>query len=126
MIYLREDEDIYTEGMEPKAPPPKPTPWYEAAGMGFMRGAVDVAGAATLAAGGLYGAVAKDPYGMALGDTNKNEIFDAYQDYIQPAKTYWTPDPESVGLAGRTLGAIAAIGVPLMLGPGAAPALIGT
>ena len=103
------------EGLEP-IPLTKPTPWYKATGMGFMRGATDIAGAVTLAAGGL---------GHALGmEEEGDNLFKFYEDVITEAKKYWTPDPESVGAAGKFLGGIAGIGVPLMLGPGAAPAMI--
>lgn len=112
----------------PTAPFPDPsspldeTGLFEAAGKGFMRGATDIAGAVTLATGGLVGLMEGGLFDHGASDS----VFKFYEDVIEPAQDYWTPDPESVSTADNIVGGIAGIAPALMLGPGAIPALVGT
>lgn len=112
----------------PIAPLPDPTGplletgLFEAAGKGFLRGATDIAGAATLAVGGLVGLME----GGAFNEKASDSVFKFYEDVIKPAQEYWTPDPESVSTADNIVGGIAGIVPSLMLGPAAIPSLIGT
>ncbi|MEK6760098.1 MAG: hypothetical protein AABY51_10025 [Deltaproteobacteria bacterium] len=124
MIFLHEswaDEQYRRQGGAVE-PPPADTPWYKAAGMGLVRGAGDVMGAGVLAAGGIVGLMEGGLFEPHASD----KVFKFYEDEVQPRKDYWTPDPQTVSGTGRLLGAISSVGFPLMLGPGAAPALIGS
>lgn len=112
----------------PVAPLPDPvgpldeTGLFEAAGKGFLRGATDIGGFVTLAAGGLVGLME----GGAFKEGASDKVFKFYEDFIEPAQAHWTPDPESVSMAGNIVGGIASIAPSLMLGPGAIPSLVGT
>jgi len=116
----------YTDGSVYELPSEGPikqdTGLLKAAGMGFMRGAADIASAATLATGGAVGMFE----GGALPEHASDRVFKFYDDYIKPARDFWTPDPETVSGAGRLLGGITSLAPSLMLGPGAVPALLGS
>jgi len=94
----------------------------KAAGMAFMKTGADIAGAATIAAGGVVGMFEDGAYERGAAD----RVFKFYDDYVKPARDYWTPDPESVSTAGRLVGGITSLGTHLLLGPAAIPSLIGS
>lgn len=116
----------YTDGsvfsLPTEGPIKEDTGLLKAAGMGFMRGAADIASATTLATGGAVGMLE----GGALPEHASDRVFKFYDDYIKPARDFWTPDPESVSGAGRLIGGITSLAPSLMLGPGAVPALLGS
>ena len=110
----------------PSAPLPDPegpldeTGFLQAAGEGFMRGAVDIAGAATIAAGGVVGLME----GGLFNEGDSDRVFRFYDDVIKPARAFWTPDPESASVADNIVGGIAGIAPSLLLGPAAIPSLV--
>jgi len=93
----------------------KPTGFLKAAGMGFMKGGVNVAKAATILAYGHGGNT----------EGSRDMIYNFYEDYIKPAEKYWSIDPNTTSQAGQIFHGIAQIGIPLMFGPAAAPVMIG-
>jgi len=93
----------------------KPTGALKAAGMGLMKGGVNIAKAATI-------------LGYSHGgntEGSREMIWNFYEDYIKPAEKYWSIDPETTSQAGQIFHGIAQIGIPLMFGPAAMPVLIG-
>lgn len=112
----------------PSMPLPNPngplneTGLLKSAGMGFMRGAAELGGAAVIAAGGVVGLME----GGAFDHGTADKVFKFYDDVIRPARDFWTPDPESTSTASNIVGGIAGLGAPLMLGPAAIPALVGS
>jgi len=106
---LPDDRDILTA---------KPVGAIKATGMGFMKGAADIAGASTLILGGIQGF-----FGNKRG---QEKTYNFYDKFIEPAKEYWSPDPASTSMAGKIFGGIAGLGPSLLLGPAAIPTLIGT
>lgn len=94
----------------------KPVGFLKAGGMGFMKGAADIAGAAAIGIGGL----------QALNERGQEKTYKFYDEFVKPAKEYWTPDPSSTSMAGKIFGGISGLGPSLLLGPAAIPTLIGT
>ncbi|MCC6346822.1 MAG: hypothetical protein IT388_06500 [Nitrospirales bacterium] len=95
----------------------KPVGVLKATGMGFMKTGADIGAAATLALGGLQG---------ALGNkTGQEKSYTFYEEVIKPAQEFWTPDPGSTSGAGKLFGDIAGLAIPVMTGPGAVPLLLG-
>lgn len=93
----------------------EPTSALKATGMGLMKGGANIAKAATILA-----------YSQGINtEGTRDSIFNFYENYIKPAEDYWSIDPSTTSQAGQIFNGIAQIGIPLMLGPAAAPALIG-
>ena len=97
--------------------PPEKTGLVKAAGLGFMRGGVDLARGTALAASTLF------PHETAPDDGSrivprKEDFFKFIETKLDQAEKYWTPDPESVGLAGQIIGGISGLPLQLTGGPG--------
>lgn len=88
-------------------------------GMGVMKGGARVAQAV-----GLAGAAIPIAFDKVAGGTRAQDAyFGTYDDVMQNAADYWTPRAEEVGTAGKLLGGLAEMALPLMAGAGN-PALL--
>lgn len=103
----------------------------KAAAMAPMHTATGIGGAAVMGTAPLVNA-AESFYGIVTdaGAAPKHDaadkVFKFYEDYIQPAGKYWTPDPESISYAGRLLGGLTGLLPYMALGPAAIPAMAGS
>jgi len=100
----------------------------QAIGMGIMRGGVRAAQAVGMAGGGLLSQFESDGAGspgLAPG-TLTDPYFSALDKFISSAVDYWTPGANEVGTAGRVLGGLSEIALPLMAGGGNPSLLIGS
>ncbi|HMM74963.1 MAG TPA: hypothetical protein PJ986_04590 [Gammaproteobacteria bacterium] len=87
----------------------------EQAGLGVMRGGAQMARTAGLAAGAVAG----------LGGTNAQDaVFEFADDSLTDALHYWTPDPRTTTTAGRIVGGLAEVALPLLAGGGNPTALM--
>lgn len=91
-------------------------------GMGVMKGGAAAARAASLAVGVLPVLQDKLTGGTALSDI----YFERHDRIFNRATEYWTPRPDEVGSAGRILGGVAEMALPLMVGGGNPTLLIGS
>lgn len=94
-----------------------------AIGSGVMRGgarAGEFLGMAAIAPAVLY-----DKLAGAEGD-HTDDMFRALDDYVHSAVDYWTPGPSEVGTAGRILGGLSEIALPLMVSGGNPALMIGS
>lgn len=82
-------------------------------GMGVMRG-----GARTAQALGMAGSFPLVLTDKVFGTNHADEYFADLDATVNNAVDYWTPKPEEVGTAGRVLGGVAEMTLPLMLGAG--------
>lgn len=89
-------------------------------GMGVMRGGAKVGQAVGMAAGGV----------LSIIDEGSGKLTDPYfrqlDQFVNDAPTFWTPDANTVGTAGRILGGFSEMALPLMAGGGNPSLLIGT
>lgn len=88
-------------------------------GMGLMKGGARVAQAVGLAGAAIPIALDK----VTGGTRAQDAYFGTYEAVMQNAADYWTPRPEEVGTAGKLLGGLAEMVLPLMAGAGN-PALL--
>jgi len=108
-----------------------PSFWHgvpQAIGMGVMRGGVRAAQAVGMAGGGLLSQLESDGAGapgLAPG-TLTDPYFSALDKFISSAIDYWTPGANEVGTAGRVLGGLSEMTLPLMAGGGNPSLLIGS
>lgn len=106
------------------SPPAEDTP-------GFFAGSLSSAGSGLLRGGAkaadfLMTAFGKSP---AMSDEQEriNELADKMQEeQVESAKEFWTPDPRTVGTAGRVLGGFSEMVLPLAAGLGDPAVLVGT
>lgn len=118
------DSDDYLQRLEedfraqPAAPPRIGK--LKAAGMGLMRGGVAAAkGAAMVAAALTPWGNEDDPQAFLASDhilPRKEDFFSFIEGPLARAEKYWSPDPQSVGLAEQIIGGVAEL--PLMLSAG--------
>lgn len=90
-------------------------------GQGIMRGGAKV--------GQFIGMAAAAPvvlYDKAAGTEHADSMFSFLDDTVNNAVDYWTPDANSVGTAGRVLGGLSEIALPLMAGAGNPALMIGS
>lgn len=104
-------DDWTAERINP--PRPRSTPWYRAAGMGLVRGGIKVAKGAALLSSPLLPHEWDGP-GEYYG--TKESAFRLI-DRLDEKEREWTPDPQSVGLAGQIVGAISELPLQLIGGP---------
>lgn len=90
-------------------------------GQGIMRGGARV--------GQFIGMAAAAPavlFDKATGTQSADAVFRTVDDYVNSAVDYWTPDANTVGTAGRILGGLSEIALPLAAGGGNPLLLIGS
>lgn len=100
-----------------RPPEPEKTGLLKAAGMGFMKGGVDLARGTALAASTLFPSEDAPDDGTRI-IPRKEDFFKFVTTKLEDAEKYWTPDPESVGMAGQIIGAISGLPLQLAGGPG--------
>lgn len=96
---------------------PEKTGLLKSAGMGFMKGGVDLARGTALAASTLFPSEDAPDDGTRI-IPRKEDFFKFIDTRLADAEKYWTPDPESVGMAGQIIGAISGLPLQLAGGPG--------
>lgn len=90
-------------------------------GQGVMRGGARV--------GQFLGMAAAAPvvlFDKAAGTDYADSVFRGLDNTVNGAVDYWTPDPHQLGAAGRVLGGLSEIALPLMAGAGNPSLLIGS
>lgn len=115
-------EEAQTNGFDANSIPPS---FFEGTatgiGQGVMRGGAR--------AGQFLGMAAAAPVALLdkVADTDyADHVFRALDSTVNSAVDYWTPDANSVGTAGRVLGGLSEIALPLMAGAGNPALLIGS
>lgn len=115
-------EEAQTNGFNVSSIPPS---FFEGTatgiGQGVMRGGAR--------AGQFLGMAAAAPVALLdkVADTDyADHVFRALDSTVNSAVDYWTPDANSVGTAGRVLGGLSEIALPLMAGAGNPALLIGS
>jgi GGDEF domain-containing protein len=109
------NEDWTADRLRP--PKPEQTGLLKASGLGIMRGGVALARGAGLAASVFV------PHEDAPDDgtrimPRKEDFFKFIETRLNDAEKFWTPDPESVGMAGQIVGAVSELPLQLAGGPG--------
>lgn len=93
-------------------------------GMGIMRGGAKAARGVAVASGALVSLADEAVHGPDSSEWT-DPYFKAVDDYANNAVDFWTPNANEVGTAGRILGGLSEIALPLMAGGGNPTLMLG-